>query len=268
MAVRWRGFGALVLMACLAACQQNEIAGVVETTNGEALPGVAVEVEGQGRFAVSNTRGEYAVTYVPGDLTLRFIKSGYTPGELRLRVEEHRPVLADTVRLWRLPPDQGVFLYHDGRYTAAAPVIPERFVTKEGIRYGTKKQDVEARTDAAEPVLINYSARRETPVLTRLERQTLTLTGEDVLETDIEAWAPVEDFPLGSAPIDEPDHVLRELQLPQPLENGVYAVHWGALAGEASAEPRMFTFRVGPEEPVEGEEGEEGGEGESAEEEE
>jgi hypothetical protein len=63
-------------------------------------------------------------------------------------------------------------------------------------------------------------------------------------------WVEEENVPVLTAPVDEPDRLLVELRSPVMLTPGVWAVHWGALNGHTSTDPRIFMFRVtapGPE---------------------
>ena len=45
-------------------------------------------------------------------------------------------------------------------------------------------------------------------------------------------------------PVDEPERYLQQIRLAEPLEPGLYAVHWGALAGHKTSETRAFVFQI------------------------
>ena len=63
---------------------------------------------------------------------------------------------------------------------------------------------------------------------------------------------PIEMY---SKVLDVPEKLLVELRAAAPLSPGVYAIHWGALEGYDSIDPRIFMFelREAAEKPVEGE---------------
>ena len=42
----------------------------------------------------------------------------------------------------------------------------------------------------------------------------------------------------------EPERLLLQLRMAEPLRPSVYAVHWGALDGHTSTDSRAFLFRV------------------------
>ena len=61
---------------------------------------------------------------------------------------------------------------------------------------------------------------------------------------------------MHSKVLDEPEKLLVELKATAPLEPGVYAIHWGALEGYDSIDPRIFMFALkapAPEDEGEGE---------------
>ncbi len=70
---------------------------------------------------------------------------------------------------------------------------------------------------------------------------------------------PVEAIPVAVAPIDKLEELLIGINLQAPLEPGTYGVHWGALQGYTSTDPRVYLFQV-PAPPGEAEEAAEGGE--------
>ena len=239
---------AILSLLSIAACGGPKIVGHVQTTHGEALPGVAVKIEGQRSHALTNGLGEYAIGYEEGDLTLTFIKSGYAPAALDLPVYEPREVEATTVEMWRLPPSSGVFLYSDGRYTETTPFEPIRFETADGDFYGMKRP-IDAETEAENPVLIIHHMPPEGLALYKLERREIVLIVEGGRDTPVEAWVGTDALPVSARPVDYPDRMLYRLDVGGYLAPGGYAVHWGALEGIGDIESRMFSFRVLGDEP-------------------
>jgi len=233
-----------VALPFLSACEGSLITGKVETVQGEPLPGVAVSIRNQSGYALTDGLGKYELAYQPGDLILRFVKSGYAPAEMELSVRESRPVNASTAKMWRLPPERGVFLLENDRYHEAKPHFPERFRTtaEETLFCTNRPVDVEAST--ANPVIILHRMPWESVRMHRMAYRTLTLAVEGGRDTDIEAWVAADPLPVSAGPIDYPAQLLHRLRVDETLEPGVYAIHWGALEGRDDIERRMFLFRV------------------------
>lgn len=239
----------IFLAMVVGGCKGPHISGLVETVHGEALPGVAVKIEGQRSHALTNGLGTYTIGYDEGDLTLHFIKSGYAPAALDLPVYEPREVQATTVQMWRLPASSGVFLYADGRYAMTTPFIPERFETEDGVLFGTKRP-IDATTESDNPTLIIHRMPAGNVTLHRLERREIVLIVDGGRDTPVEAWVGAEALPVAARPVDYPDRMLHQLDMGGFLAPGAYAIHWGALEGNTTVESRMFMFRVLGEEPV------------------
>jgi hypothetical protein len=236
----------LFLQLCLAmsaGCHGPQISGVVETVQGEALPGVAVRVTGTQHTALTNALGRYAVGYDPGAVTIDFMKSGYTPGVLALEAAETPPDQVVTVRLWPLPANQGVFLSENNRYYALETILPDKYTTADGALYGTRKE-LTVETRGPHPLLICYKLPRGSLRMTRMDRRKIAVEEKGARKTDIEAWVPSDPVPVVVLPIDEPKQWLAKIELPGSLANGTYAIHWGALNGIALEEARAFLFQV------------------------
>ncbi len=242
----WARLGFVALgTAALAGCSLGTVQGRVVDMNDEALPGVAVNVLETAYQDVTDSRGEYRVRYEPGEIRLRFSKTGYTPAAFATESEYPRPIYAETVRMWRLPPNRGVYIFDGARYHDTDAVEPAAY----GSVHGTEKW-VEARAPDPNPWLIAYKMPEGGAQLVRLEFVEATrTTAEGEPGEAVEVWAASGAVPVESKPLDEPEHLLRELSYEGPLEPGVYAVHWGALDGTPSPEPQIFMFRVGASAP-------------------
>ncbi len=235
----------LLSTALLPACHVAVIEGTVVDIKGETLPGVAVQVDGKEATVITDIHGQYEVAYAPGAVTLSFMKTGYTPGQLELDVETYRPVEAATVSLWPVPQSSGVFLFEDSRYRDVMRLEPERWDTmSQGPVFGTERwADVETSSNA--PLILCYRMPRNGLKLYQLDLAEVTPKYEQATSDTIEIWAPVREIPVSPVPIDEVDGLLVRVGLPAPLAPGCYAVHWGALDGDNTYDEfRMFLFHV------------------------
>ena len=224
--------------------------GVVVDIKGETLPGVAVTVQGSNHQALTNVLGTYKLTLPAGTHLLFFHKSGYTPGRFEITLPASGKVSAQPVTLWCLPPANGVFLYDNYRYRATRGVEREIFLAQDGnLLYGTIKFDPDhpesPYTENSVPKLICFNMPRAGVTLHRFERKEIVL--EDVRQgTPVKIWLPADAIPAELIAIDEPEGLLQQIRINQPLEPGVYAVHWGAFDSAEKKDPRMFLFSVRP----------------------
>jgi hypothetical protein len=233
-----------VLTLICAGCTESVLHGIVRNIEGETLPGVSIRVSGSDAHAVSNARGEYALAVQPGQHTATYAKSGYTLSRL-----EFSKTLDDTgpipdVKLWNLPPQNSVFLYSDTIYTPTTWVIPKQFYMSDGtIDYGTQRI-AEAITDSAAPAILFYRTPRYDARLTRLQEKEAQLPQDDKQTFNI--WAAGGTMGIDLKPVDPADPTLMKLELLDPLEPGVYAIHWGALDGYTVIDERIYIFEVIP----------------------
>jgi len=233
-----------VCLAALAACNRSLISGKVVNIKGEALPGVAVQVEGARYQALTDGLGQYRIPYVPGEVVLHFMKTGYTPGTLVLSASSPREIEAQAVSLWELPLDKGVYLYEDYRYHETTKVAPEQFLSKERRAVYATRRWPEVETMATTPLLLCYKMPDWDVRFCRMEMKELyvPLPGGGLEEAQV--LAQIKTIPVRLLAIDQPDRLLYQLELSEPLKPGTYAVHWGALDGATENDPRIFMFSV------------------------
>ena len=261
---------ALALAALTSAgCRPDAVLhGVVRDKSGETLPGVAVVVDGEESSAISNALGQYRVSCPPGRVRVQYMKTGYTPAEQEVAEARGRVELPE-VRLWALPPSEGVFLLEQMRFKELDHPRPNRYHLENGDAViGTPVMPKAAASipfggpDAAPdaPMLV---AHKLPPYDARLTRLRLVRASSQpppppappaasgaaappvaprVYSEKI--WVAAGDIPLVQRPLDEPDRALVGLAPAAMLEPGTYAVHWGAFEGLASLEPRLFLFTV------------------------
>ncbi|HIJ65571.1 MAG TPA: hypothetical protein HPP77_06415 [Candidatus Hydrogenedentes bacterium] len=233
-----------ILLPVVAGCEWHVIEGTVADLEGEALPGVAVSVEGSRSQAVTDPLGEYSIRYEPGPVVLLFDKTGYTPGRLELEVTELRHVLATPVVLWRLPREKGVYFFQDNKYEPLGATEVERYMAADsGVVYGCRHVP-EVASPARLPDIMCHDLPRYNARLCRMR-----LVESEFIEferqTPVEKlWLADQAIDVVAQVIDEPKASLIRLQILYPLEPGVYAVHWGALEGRRDLEPRAFLFSV------------------------
>lgn len=251
----------MALVVCLAAgagCTRGVIEGMVVDVQGQALPGVAVGVADGGKQVLTDGCGRYKLPYAPGGLQVVFFKAGYTPGRLDVEVAEARRVEATTVVLWRLPLSKGVYLFENHRYHQLGAAEPKRYrLGDHSLVYGAQKMP-EVETLNTTPLVLAYKMPHYDVALCRMQQVEAALPESVDDSYTVAVWVRADPLPVVLDPIDEPDATLIELALSRPLEPGVYGVHWGALDGHTTTDPRVFLFRV--TEPAGGGEGE--GEGE------
>ena len=276
----------LLLLACtLAACGYMRnvfIRGMVTDISGQALPGVVVRVTGTEFGALTNALGRYSLGAAPGHLQLEFMKTGYTPVRTAITVDTIGIVEAAPVALWPLPMGEGVYLFQNYRYYQTTYPRPNRYKVEEqgGVAVGTPVcpelrihwEDPEYESDRNPPVLIGHKMPAYDARMNKMRRVNAALIHEASrsrtstenagnIQYHEEIWIADQPVPLRSRILDEAERLLVELRPIQALEPGVYAIHWGALEGYDSIEPRIFLFEI--EAPPEDVEGEDAGEGEN-----
>ncbi len=235
-----------VAAAFASGCARHVIQGKVLDVKGEALPGVAVEARSTGYQALTDGLGQYRIPYQPGDVTLDFSKTGYTPGILQLKVDTQRHVEATPVSLWPLPEGRGVYLFEKYQYIRTDFVIPEPYRNKRdaSVVYGVPRAS-DVQTTNNEPMIICYGLQPYDAKLTRMELREVEPDIGERMEKALRVWAAAGDLPITYETIDEPEKHLFHIKPVKPLEYGSYAVHWGALYGATTQEePRMFFFTV------------------------
>lgn len=240
---------AIAGLLVLAGCGRPVVEGEVRNVRGEQLPGVVVSVLGTEFQDLSDARGAFRVRYASGRRRVRFSKTGYSSREIRLGDAGGR-VHVDPVTLWQLPSSAGVFLFEDYQYESTTRVFPERFFMAEGhVDHGTQRETA-AHTASSRPVIVCFNTPRYGTLLSRLRREEAKIATKN--SSAFQVWVAAGTEKVDLVPIDNPDGLLLRLQLVQPLEPGVYAVHWGALDGYLTLERRMFMFEVlTPRMPVE-----------------
>jgi hypothetical protein len=123
---------ALLLTALLAGCRPEAVLrGITLNMSGEALPGVAVSVEGTDVSVISNALGHYSLRCPRGAAQLHFQKTGYTPYASAVADARGTIELPD-VKLWALPPTEGVFLLEQMRFRELDHPRPNRYHVEKG----------------------------------------------------------------------------------------------------------------------------------------
>ncbi|MFP4499997.1 MAG: carboxypeptidase-like regulatory domain-containing protein [Candidatus Hydrogenedentota bacterium] len=237
---------ALVLVCLMGfACDRTALlSGSVRDFRGHALPGVAVTVRGQDVQTMTNGRGQYLLRCRPGRITLDFHKTGYTPGRYAVGEVSHFRNEAEAITLWPLPATRGVYLLQDFRYHPADPTEPKPFTTREhGDTHGITSP-VEQEAITSKPVILSHKMPPYDLRLHRLEEVMAADPDMDPPDYNRPVRIPVEAIPVAIAPIDKLEKLLIGINLQAPLDPGIYAVHWGALEGYPSTDPRAYLFRV------------------------
>lgn len=252
----------LVAAITAVSCDRCVVRGTVADVKGEALPGVSVNANNGEVQALTDARGEYKLSCKPGRVELSFMKTGYTSGLLDIEAAGPREVKAREVTLWCLPQSAGIYLFEDFRYRKLAQIEPKPFILEDenpaanaalSIVCGIARLPEMEEALARKPLLIAFKTPRYDIRLCRLHPvKARPVEPNPAIQ---EPWVPEAVVPTGTEPIDEPERFLTEIKVFETLEPGVYAVHWGALEGSTTTDPRAFVFRIfDPEKPAEGSE--------------
>lgn len=234
----------LLLVLALAGCSPGQLTGIVRNIEGEALPGVSIHISGSDASALSNTRGEYSISADPGEHELTFAKTGYTLSSITVAKNEDGDTPVPDVRLWNLPSQKSVYLYHDTHYTEATRITPQRYYMTDGtIDYGTQR-DPDAQTPFGMPQIMFYRTPRYDARLARLQPETAQLHNDD--SQTFEVWTAAGSVSIELELVESFDPTLMRLRFEDPLQPGRYAVHWGALDGYDTIDPRIYLFEVLP----------------------
>lgn len=255
--------------------QQAVIRGAIYDAAGETLPGVSVHLEGQDKEALSNANGSYSIRTVRGATSLHFYKTGYTSARVAVDSLAFGSNEMPDVVLMPLPAEEGVFYRQALRYEALEhPRINRYTIGKGEPIFGTPVQPTlilpwEDPEKAPEEDKLRFLAYKVQPYNALLHKlRFLTLKEEKKKEQEQKPAKEAEAgekiliadtaLPLIARILDDSDGQLVELYPGYPLEPGIYAIHWGALSGYDSLDPRAFLFAIGEKEEAEGEQSKEG----------
>lgn len=93
----------------LTLCSVSHVSGegiygkIVDAREGSLISGVKVGIMGSEFAGTSNSKGEYDIDYVPGEIAVTYLKAGYLPFILRLNISQKLPYPAATIALRTLP---------------------------------------------------------------------------------------------------------------------------------------------------------------------
>lgn len=235
----------LLAVLLFGGCEQTAtIKGAALDIQGQRLPGVSVTVPNGGPAASTDALGEYTLRVVPGSLHLDFHKTGYTAGWLELDVSGTTIIQADNIQLWPLPESKGVYLFQDFRYAALDRAEPKRYLDKNNRNIFGMMRAPQAATPNTSPLLIAYKLPTYDVQAHRIEKMSASLPTASASAPAETVWAPVEEIRVIASPIDEPDRQLIDLRFERPLSPGDYAIHWGALQGFTTNDPRAFLLHI------------------------
>jgi hypothetical protein len=233
---------ALAVTTLFTGCGQSVIQGVVEDMHGESLPGVSVKVAGRDQSALTDARGKYLLRHELGMFQVVYAKSGYTTFQADLYYSESAINQQPTVQLWPVPPKEGVFHFTGTRYDA----VDQRTFRKYFLSDGTIEQalrELPDRTIAGErPLLLCFKTPRRNAKLARLQEVEAHLPTDPSQTFGV--WIAGGSVPVDLIPVVVSDPSLLQVRLIEPLQPGMYALHWGALEGYTSLDERIFIFIV------------------------
>lgn len=233
----------MLFVLLLAGCESGVVLqGMVVDFKGEALPGVAVIISETGSQTITNGQGTYKLRAPLGAVTVEYRKTGYTPGRMELNLIDVRPVDVNTALLWPLPIEKGVYLFDNFRYRDIDRMEPETYQRDNGspVLALPREPDVETTQQAVR--LLCYDMPPFDIRVHRLSELKARKPMSGAVEETV--WVPVENISIFPVAIDEPERLLLEIDILNPLQPGIYAIHWGALDGYTTLDSRCFVFRV------------------------
>lgn len=106
----------LAIIILFSACKKAIIEGEVFDGFGNPLTNVNVSIAETQFAATTNTKGEYTIGYVPGEIKLLFNKKGFIETFLLLNIATESKFPAKTVFLYKIPINQGIWLFGQDDY--------------------------------------------------------------------------------------------------------------------------------------------------------
>jgi len=106
----------LVLVAGFTGCKKAEVAGNVLDNFGKPLSGATVTVDKTTFTTTTDSNGSYSVGYVPGKVLVSISKPGYLSQNLDLDIATETRYPAQTLTLYKLPAERGIFYYGPSDY--------------------------------------------------------------------------------------------------------------------------------------------------------
>lgn len=229
-------FLVLVLLPIFGCGKKPLITGEVFDGFGLPLRDAAVSVEGTTFKTLTDSSGKYAVEYVPGNVRVRITREGYTPADLFLNIASASTYPSQQVTLYKIPPQQGVFLFGQSDYiplargrinqqikTTEIPLNDPDFYSKMATYGGDKYEDLFTALGDFTSVPIGIKLRflakdeqnKDAQPLFRLENDGLILSREYLVSShkDKSQMLSYEEKQLGNG------IVLREVT----LDKGKYA---------------------------------------------
>jgi len=223
-------------------CGQSVIQGVVHNRDGEALPGVSVKVVGTEFSAVTDARGKYLLRHDVGMFQVAYAKSGYTTLVADLYYSESSLNQQEPVKLWSVPPKEGVFHFTGTRYEAIAQRTFRKYFLSDGTIEPALRELPDRTLAGGKPLLLCFKMPRRNAKLARLQEVEAHLPTDPSQTFGV--WIAGGSSPVSLVPLVTSDRSLLQVRLLESLQPGVYALHWGALEGYTSLDERIFIFIV------------------------
>jgi hypothetical protein len=97
------------LALTLTGCKRASIDGRVVDGFGDPVQDATVRVEGTEFVSGTNSKGEYSVRYVPGDITVLISKAGYTETSFSAKIATESTFPAESKTIYRIPGERGIW---------------------------------------------------------------------------------------------------------------------------------------------------------------
>uniref|UniRef100_B3EJW8 Uncharacterized protein n=1 Tax=Chlorobium phaeobacteroides (strain BS1) TaxID=331678 RepID=B3EJW8_CHLPB len=122
----------LSVVAFLSSCEKK-IEGVIVDPFGKGVENAEVEILGSTFKSKANSKGEFGVDYVPGEIIVRFTKKGFTSHQVSLNIRQKYSYPLDTLVMYPMPKDRR--LYYMGK-DGLIPLTLMKGVSEKRNNYG------------------------------------------------------------------------------------------------------------------------------------
>ena len=242
--------GVLAFLTLCSGCAKAEIFGAVVDQGQRPLDGVRINILNSSFTTRTGKVGKYRIDCLPGKFTVAFSKKGYATTRLDLNLEKRHSYPAETVILWKIPADPGIYVVDSGQY------VPLRGVATSNIGTPAKalivvKSLTNTPVALVSPRFVLFGAdyAREKIILSRLQ-PVQPARARRFAAPMIGIWGPDgQPLAIKYEKID-PEANLAIVQPVASLAQGHYALHWGALyaenvgPGAAGQTTQVYDFEI------------------------
>ncbi len=104
-------FSLTVFTILIGGCKKAVITGRVYDSFEKPLTDVNINIDGTEFYATTDSKGEYSIEYVPGDIKVLFSKQGYIDTMFAVNIATESKFPAKKINMYKIPKQQGIFLF-------------------------------------------------------------------------------------------------------------------------------------------------------------